>query len=98
MVFALQAEGESISKLEKADVLELTVNYRDLQGGSPHRQGARAEGAQAHEGRLTQLRLRILFGQGLYSITKYSTSSIFLSQGRKNSLEAFLNMHQYYVY
>merc|ERR1719208_178110 len=27
MVFALQAEGESISKLEKADVLELTVNH-----------------------------------------------------------------------
>merc|ERR1712032_1070486 len=27
MVFALQTEGESISKLEKADVLELTVNH-----------------------------------------------------------------------
>merc|ERR1712240_290859 len=27
MVFALQAEGESISKLEKADVLELTVSH-----------------------------------------------------------------------
>ena len=27
MVFALQAEGESITKLEKADVLELTVNH-----------------------------------------------------------------------
>merc|ERR1712012_206282 len=27
MVFALQAEGESISKLEKADVLELTVRH-----------------------------------------------------------------------
>ena len=27
MVFALQAEGESISKLEKADVLELTVTH-----------------------------------------------------------------------
>merc|ERR1712156_1151416 len=27
MVFALQAEGESISKLEKADVLELTVKH-----------------------------------------------------------------------
>ena len=27
MVFALQSEGESISKLEKADVLELTVKH-----------------------------------------------------------------------
>merc|ERR1719461_291078 len=27
MVFALQTEGESISKLEKADVLELTVKH-----------------------------------------------------------------------
>merc|ERR1719244_175521 len=27
MVYALQAEGESISKLEKADVLELTVRH-----------------------------------------------------------------------
>merc|ERR1719483_1953796 len=27
MVFALQTEGESISKLEKADVLELTVRH-----------------------------------------------------------------------
>merc|ERR1711915_377534 len=27
MVYALQAEGESISKLEKADVLELTVKH-----------------------------------------------------------------------
>merc|ERR1719435_571265 len=27
MVFALQTEGESISKLEKADVLELTVSH-----------------------------------------------------------------------
>ncbi|MCP4298388.1 MAG: hypothetical protein GY786_22610, partial [Proteobacteria bacterium] len=27
MVYALQAEGESISKLEKADVLELTVTH-----------------------------------------------------------------------
>merc|ERR1712176_1152294 len=27
MVFALQAEGESVSKLEKADVLEMTVKH-----------------------------------------------------------------------
>merc|ERR1711974_463589 len=27
MVYALQSEGESITKLEKADVLELTVNH-----------------------------------------------------------------------
>merc|ERR1711899_80477 len=27
MVFAIQSEGESITKLEKADVLELTVNH-----------------------------------------------------------------------
>merc|ERR1712210_158150 len=27
MVFAMQSEGESISKLEKADVLELTVKH-----------------------------------------------------------------------
>merc|ERR1712111_235181 len=27
MVFALQSEGESITKLEKADVLELTVKH-----------------------------------------------------------------------
>merc|ERR1719369_1987443 len=27
MVYALQSEGESISKLEKADVLELTVKH-----------------------------------------------------------------------
>merc|ERR1711862_891814 len=27
MMFALQSEGESISKLEKADVLELTVKH-----------------------------------------------------------------------
>ncbi|MCP3663223.1 MAG: helix-loop-helix domain-containing protein, partial [Gammaproteobacteria bacterium] len=27
MVYALQTEGESISKLEKADVLELTVRH-----------------------------------------------------------------------
>merc|ERR1712086_754336 len=27
MVYALQSEGESVNKLEKADVLELTVNH-----------------------------------------------------------------------
>merc|ERR1711953_966004 len=108
MVFALQAEGESISKLEKADVLELTVNHlRKLKrqqmlslnpaldldrfhagfttcatevsrslasSGVDISIGSRLMGHLGHKlntietsrvGPLTQLGLRILFGQGL---------------------------------
>merc|ERR1712051_587627 len=65
-------------------------HHRELQGRPPQCQGARAEGAKAHEGLISRLGLWILFGQGFNSLTTASSPDQPCTLTTKPCLEAFL--------